>query len=219
MLVGTGEIPWILSFYESCGFEKSHRIKNFFTDNYEQPMFEEGIQLVDMIYLKTDLQMNEPFIIRQIQKEEYPLLEDFLYHAIFLPPGAEPPLREIIYEPEIFVYIKDFGGKDDCGVVAEQDGQIIGAAWTRIIPAYGHIDNETPELAISVLPDFRGKGIGSKIMQSLFDLLRERGYKQTSLSVQKDNPAVRFYKRLGYEIAGERLDHANHEDFLMMKYL
>jgi ribosomal protein S18 acetylase RimI-like enzyme len=158
-------------------------------------------------------------IIREIRREEYPVLEDFLYNAIFLPPNAEPVPREIIYEPEIFVYIKDFGEKNDCGIVAEQNGQIIGAAWTRIIPAYGHIDNETPELAISVLPIFRGRGIGSEIMQNLFDLLRERGYKRTSLSVQKDNPAVRFYERLGYEITGERLDHANHADFLMMKYL
>jgi len=55
MLVGTGEVPTILSFYESCGFEQSHRIKNFFTDNYDHPMFEEGIQLVDMVYLKKRL--------------------------------------------------------------------------------------------------------------------------------------------------------------------
>jgi GNAT superfamily N-acetyltransferase len=55
MLVGTGETPTILSFYESCGFEKSYRVKNFFTDNYDQPIFEGEIQLVDMIYLKKDL--------------------------------------------------------------------------------------------------------------------------------------------------------------------
>ncbi len=55
MLVGTGETPTILSFYESCGFEQSHRVKNFFTDNYDHPMFEGDIQLVDMIYLKKDL--------------------------------------------------------------------------------------------------------------------------------------------------------------------
>jgi GNAT superfamily N-acetyltransferase len=55
MLVGTGEAPWILSFYKSCGFEKSHRVKNFFTDNYDYPMFDGDIQLVDMIYLKKDL--------------------------------------------------------------------------------------------------------------------------------------------------------------------
>ena len=55
MLVGTGDFPPILSFYESCGFVKSHRIKNFFTDNYDHPMFEDGIQLVDMVYLKKEL--------------------------------------------------------------------------------------------------------------------------------------------------------------------
>ena len=52
MLVGTGDVPTILSFYESCGFEKSHSIKNFFTDNCDHPIFEEGIQLIDMVYLK-----------------------------------------------------------------------------------------------------------------------------------------------------------------------
>jgi hypothetical protein len=55
MLVGTGETPAILSFYINSGFEISHRVKNFFTDNYDHPMFEDGIQLVDMIYLKKDL--------------------------------------------------------------------------------------------------------------------------------------------------------------------
>jgi RimJ/RimL family protein N-acetyltransferase len=55
MLVGTGETPAILSFYESCGFVKSHRIKNFFTDHYDHSMFDGDIQLVDMIYLKKDL--------------------------------------------------------------------------------------------------------------------------------------------------------------------
>lgn len=55
MLVGTGDVPSIMSFYKSCGFEKSHFIKNFFTDNYNHPMFEDGIQLVDMVYLKRKL--------------------------------------------------------------------------------------------------------------------------------------------------------------------
>ena len=55
MLVGTGEIPAILSFYESCGFERSHIVKNFFTDNYDHPIMEGGIQLIDMVYLKKKL--------------------------------------------------------------------------------------------------------------------------------------------------------------------
>lgn len=55
MLIGTGEVPSILSFYKHCGFELSHRIENFFTDNYDHIMIEEGVQLVDMIYLKKSL--------------------------------------------------------------------------------------------------------------------------------------------------------------------
>ncbi len=158
--------------------------------------------------------------VRIMRESDYECLSEFLYQAVFIPEGEELPPRSIINDPEIFVYIKEFGKQPgDLGVVAEQNGQIIGAAWTRIIPAYGHIDSETPELAISILPGFRGYGIGTKLMQKLFRVLRENGCKQTSLSVQKDNPAVRFYRRLGYEMSGERLDHAGHEDYLMIKYL
>lgn len=55
MLVGTGDSPLTIPFYEKCGFSESHRIKNFFTDNYDHPIFEAGKQLVDMVYLKKDL--------------------------------------------------------------------------------------------------------------------------------------------------------------------
>jgi GNAT superfamily N-acetyltransferase len=55
MLVGTGDIPWILQFYQKNGFRSSHRIKDFFTDNYDHPMFEDGVQLVDMVYLSKSL--------------------------------------------------------------------------------------------------------------------------------------------------------------------
>lgn len=55
MLVGTGDSPWILRFYEQNGFEISHRVKNFFTDNYDHPMFDNGVQLVDMVYLSRAL--------------------------------------------------------------------------------------------------------------------------------------------------------------------
>ncbi|WP_027626523.1 GNAT family N-acetyltransferase [Clostridium lundense] len=54
MFVGTGDSPLTIPFYESCGFVISHRVKNFFTDNYNHPIFECGIQLIDMIYLRKD---------------------------------------------------------------------------------------------------------------------------------------------------------------------
>ena len=152
--------------------------------------------------------------IRQIEATEHSVLEDFLYHAIFIPSGTALPPREIIYEPDIYIYIDDFGGKDDCGVVAEQDGKIVGAAWTRIIPAFGHVDDETSELAISILPEYRGQGIGTKLLTRLFELLFDSGYRQTSLSVQKANAAARLYQRMGYVIIRE-----NDEDYIMVKEL
>ncbi len=164
--------------------------------------------------------MSAPVRVREITPADYPLLEDFLYYAVFVPPGMEPPPRDIIRHPDVFIYIDGFGSKHgDMGVVAEADGQVVGAAWERIIPAFGHIDDDTPELAISILPGYRGRGIGTVMMTRLFLLLKERGYTQTSLNVQKDNPAVRFYQRLGYKKISERVDHAGHEDYTMLKDL
>ena len=155
-------------------------------------------------------------IIRAITPTDHPLMADFLYHAVFQPPGAEVIPRAVVEEPEVSIYIDGFdpARPGDLGAVAELDGKPIGMAWTRIIPAYGHIDQETPELAISVLPEHRGQGIGAMLMERLFDLLRAAGYPQTSLAVQKENPACRFYQRLGYEIVQDK-----DEEWLMVKKL
>ncbi len=154
-------------------------------------------------------------IVREITPADYPLLENFIYHAIFVPPGMDAPPREIIHHPDVFIYIDGFGGKPgDCGVVTEARGKVVGAAWERIIPAFGHVDDETPELAISVLPEYRRQAVGTLMMKRLFGLLRERGYKQTSLAVQKENAAVRFYQRLGYKTVRE-----SDEEYIMVKDL
>lgn len=55
MIVGTGDVPSAVGFYQSCGFEYSHRIENFFTDNYDHQMIEDGVLLKDMVYLKKQL--------------------------------------------------------------------------------------------------------------------------------------------------------------------
>jgi len=159
--------------------------------------------------------MSDRLAIRRIGSNEQSLLEVFLYHALFIPPGALPFPRDEIYKPHCYIYVDDFGNKPgDYGVVAESDGKSVGAAWVRIIPAFGHVDNETPELAISVLNEHRNQGVGAILMTSLFEILKENGYKQTSLAVQKENPAVRFYQRLGYKTIRE-MD----EEYLMVKEL
>lgn len=55
LILGTGENQTTLNFYKKRGFEETHRLKNFFIDNYKNPIFEDGVQLIDMIYLKKSL--------------------------------------------------------------------------------------------------------------------------------------------------------------------
>lgn len=152
-------------------------------------------------------------LIREPAADEFSLLADFLYEAIFIPKGVEKPPREIIEREELQVYIKDFGSKeDDNCLVAEYDGKIIGACWARIMKDYGHIDDETPSLAISLYKEYRGRGIGTKLMLRMSELLRQKGYKRVSLAVQKENYAVGMYKNVGFRIVDE-----NEQEYIMLR--
>lgn len=154
--------------------------------------------------------------IRKIKEAEIGGLEDLLYEAIYQPDKQNLIPRSVLNIPEIHAYIKDFSTmKDDCCFVAEHSGKIIGAVWVRIlsgnIKGYGYIDDKTPEFAISLFEKYRNQGIGTKLMNRMIDYLREKGYKQTSLNVQKENYAVKLYKKLGFEVIQE-----NDTDYLML---
>lgn len=145
------------------------------------------------------------YTIRKMTVPEYPLLSDFLYEAIFIPNGIKPPPRDIIASPELQIYVERFGAlKDDFALVAEIEGKIVGAVWVRIMNDYGHIDNATPSIAVSLYKDYRGLGIGTALMKEMLRILKDRGYKQASLSVQKANYAVNMYQKTGFEIVDEK---------------
>lgn len=155
------------------------------------------------------------FEVRIMKETEYPVLKDFLYEAIFVPEGEEAPERSVLEQPELQVYISDFGeNESDCAVSATVDGKIIGTAWSRIMNDYGHLDDETPSLAIAVYKDYRGKGIGKELLSFLLSCMQEKGYKQVSLSVQKQNPAVRLYKKTGFITVKE-----TDEEYIMVNNL
>lgn len=155
--------------------------------------------------------MSLDYRIRKIRQSEIPLLSDFLYEAIFIPEGMEKPPRQIIQRPELQVYVADFGKADDACLVAETDGKLVGAVWVRIMDDYGHIDDETPSLAISLYDAYRGLGIGTALMKAMLQFLKEKGYEQVSLSVQKANDAVNLYRKMGFAVAGE-----NEEEYIMV---
>ena len=150
-----------------------------------------------------------------MKKAESALLNDFLYEAIFIPEGVEAPDRSIINQPELQVYVSDFGDKkDDICFVAEVENNVIGAVWVRDMNDYGHIEAGVPSFAISLYKEYRGYGIGTKLMEKMLEELKIRGYKKASLSVQKENYAARMYQKLGFEIVDE-----NDEEYIMVNQL
>ena len=151
-------------------------------------------------------------IIRKLRDDETELLKNFLYEAIYIPDGIQPPERSIIERPELSIYYENFGnGPADNCLVAEVGGKVVGAVWTRIMNDYGHVDDETPSFAISLYKEYRGKGFGTEMMRRMLGLLKEQGYKKASLAVQKANYAVRMYEKVGFKIIDE-----NDEEFIMV---
>lgn len=150
--------------------------------------------------------------IREIAEDEVRLLEDFLYEAIFVPEGVPAPPKSIIQRPELQVYIADFGTKDsDIALVAEADQRAAGAVWARIMNDYGHVDDDTPSLAISLYRDCRGMGIGTALLNEMLRTLRGKGWRQASLAVKKANYAVKMYQKAGFEVVDE-----NEEEYIML---
>lgn len=155
------------------------------------------------------------YVIREMKEAEYPLLKDFLYEAIYIREGEEAPPKSIISSPELQVYVEQFGeGDADHALAAEVDGKIVGAVWVRIMNDYGHIDENTPSLAISLYKPYRRFGLGTALMKEMIVLLKEQGHKQVSLAVQKENYALKMYLRAGFQIVNE-----NEEEYIMIKDL
>ncbi len=99
------------------------------------------------------------YTIREMTVMEYPLLNEFLYEAIFIPDGIKPPPKNIITSPELQIYVDRFGAsKADFALVAEVEQKIVGAVWVRIIHDYGHIDDETPSLCHLSIQRIPGTG-------------------------------------------------------------
>ncbi|WP_218021320.1 GNAT family N-acetyltransferase [Nocardia crassostreae] len=114
--------------------------------------------------------------------------------------------EELKAVPELACYVEGWGREGDFGVVGGVGGVVQGAAWVRRFshgrPAYGYVDDETPELAIGVMPGMRGAGVGTALLGELLDRARMR-VPGVSLSVRITNPALRLYERMGFvEVPG-----------------
>jgi len=128
-----------------------------------------------------------------------------LFVAAFWRPNETPPwtFEAAMLQPEINCYVEGWGRQGDTGFIAV-DRQLhpIGAAWLRLFrrtaPGYGFVDASIPEVTIAVKPNWRGKGVGSTLLDNLMEAAFRLGFTDVSLSVSEDNPAVRLYERKGF---------------------
>jgi GNAT superfamily N-acetyltransferase len=147
--------------------------------------------------------------IRSLLPGDGALLEEMVYLSLWRPPGDAPFSRDIVTHPGVRQYIDAWGSRrGDIGVVAEDSDSrcVLGAAWARLlsVEGAGYWSEDTPELAIAVVPSARGCGIGTRLLQELIKRVATQ-HSALSLSVALGNPARRLYERLGFR-AEETLD-------------
>ena len=141
-------------------------------------------------------------VIRRGGRQDVRFLRDMLHHAYYWRernPGDGPgPAAR---------YVKGWGRPGDTVLIAVDDAFPVGAAWYRLfrrdLPGYGFVDEETPELAIAVVPSKRGHGVGDELLQELIAKARDAGYERLSLSVEPGNPARKLYERHGFAVVDE----------------
>jgi ribosomal protein S18 acetylase RimI-like enzyme len=146
-------------------------------------------------------------VVRRGGAQDVRFLRDMLHHAYYWKERAP----EDTGPGPVALYVKAWGRPGDTAVIAIDGGFPAGAAWYRLFPrdrrGYGFVDERTPELAVAVVPNARGKGVGSALLQALLDRARAEGYDAISLSVDRNNAgAIELYERHGFERVGEEDD-------------
>jgi GNAT superfamily N-acetyltransferase len=120
-----------------------------------------------------------------------------LRHAFYWRAGGT------VEDASLWQYVAGWGRRGDSAVIALEGGFPVGAAWFRLFsrdePGFGFVDEQTPEVAVAVVPSRRGHGIGSGLLDALIDVAREQGYVGLSLSVANDSPAMHVFEKQGFE--------------------
>ena len=142
-------------------------------------------------------------LVRDLRDDEVWFLREMLCEALMWRPDAERyPNEFLLAHPEVTRYHDGWGRGGDVALVAEDDGRLVGCVWWRLFTEGDHgegfVDEHTPELAIAVVADRRGEGIGVRLLDAAVERARSDGYARLSLSVDADNPARRLYAREGW---------------------
>ncbi|MDQ0226496.1 hypothetical protein CHH83_11645 [Bacillus sp. 7586-K] len=142
-------------------------------------------------------------IIRQATKEDEAFLWEMLYEAIYVPDGEDKFDKSLLKTSKLANYVENWGRDGDYGLIAlNEQNQKIGAVWIRLFNeltrTYGYVDEQTPILSMALLPEYRGIGIGTKLMKEIIALAKEKQFPAISLSVAPENSALSLYEKFGF---------------------
>jgi ribosomal protein S18 acetylase RimI-like enzyme len=116
-------------------------------------------------------------------------------------------------------YVSGWGAPNDVGVIGYEGSKPIGAVWSRLLTGdnrtYGYVDDDTPELAAAVLPEYIGKGVGTKLLRAYLNKA-EVLFPAVALTVRVDNPAFRLYRRMGFVINKEITNRVGTKSYVMI---
>lgn len=147
------------------------------------------------------------FTTRALVASDQADLWEWLHVALWDPPPAPLRPREILEHPGVSIYAAGWGREGDVGVVGEVGGKPVGACWMRRITGQvglGYVDDDTPQLGIALLPEYRGQGFGRRLMRAALEAAAAAGYRQVSLTVHPQNPAIALYESCGFVRRGVR---------------
>jgi ribosomal protein S18 acetylase RimI-like enzyme len=161
------------------------------------------------------------FSIRPVTQDDVPFLWDMVYYASRMPEEGATSSEAAKHEPHVNIYVDEWGRCGDCGVIAydPQTLRKLGAAWLRYLTDdkwhYGYYDDRTPELAIAVLPEVTGQGVGSALLSHLIGTVRAE-VPAIVLTVRSDNPAKNLYERFGFVVVEEIINRVGTKSFKML---
>jgi ribosomal protein S18 acetylase RimI-like enzyme len=161
------------------------------------------------------------FSIRPVIPDDIPFLWDVLYFAAHMSEDGATSSKAARHDPHLNIYVKEWGRCGDCGMIAydPQSQRKLGAAWIRFLTDdsshYGYYDDRTPELAIAVLPEVTGQGVGSALLSHLIETVGAEA-PAIVLTVRSDNPAKNLYERFGFVVVEEIINRVGTKSFKML---
>jgi ribosomal protein S18 acetylase RimI-like enzyme len=156
------------------------------------------------------MNLNMDYTIRTLTVKDELIMWEMLRYA-----SHEPTLESVQKQPCLTRYVLNWGRDGDMGCIAEKDTVAFGAAWLRLWleeeKGFGYVSDIIPELAIAVLPDYRGQGIGTHLLMQILEMAKDN-FPAVSLSVRADNDVLRLYERAGFtKVAGTEIVNRNRE--------